>query len=204
MQEPAPLSVGRVLHTAGVQLLLRNERPALRVALHVQELVYEFRRMQVVHIAALMQARTLQANRSRMIFRIRLSCRTFGVLLHSGVLQVLRCLGEEVELVPELNEVFLLADGTGSFTARYLRATRKGVAAGALAGKLLKGRKVLDHQPLFLRRDRTAAALLQQVQNSLTVLDVACVDLLLNYAWRSLRRRGSRRRRAGTRGDRTR
>ena len=148
MQEPAPLSIGRVLHTAGVQLLQRNERPALRVALHVQELVYEFRRMQVVHIAALMQARTLQANRSRMIFRIRLSCRTYGVLLHGGVLQVLGCLGEEVELVPELNEVFLLADGTGSFTARYLRATRKGVAAGALAGKLLKGREVLDHQPL--------------------------------------------------------
>ena len=36
MQKPAPLIVLRVLDTAGMQLLWWNERPALRITLHVQ------------------------------------------------------------------------------------------------------------------------------------------------------------------------
>jgi hypothetical protein len=45
MQEPVPLTIGWMLDAAGMQLHWRDERPSLRVALHVQEPRHDFWRL---------------------------------------------------------------------------------------------------------------------------------------------------------------
>ena len=57
VQEPAPFRMAGVLHAAGVQLLCRNQRPPLRVALDVQKEVHEFWCLQVVDVAVPQQSR---------------------------------------------------------------------------------------------------------------------------------------------------
>ena len=81
--------------------------------------------------------------------------------------------------MPVLYEVLLLAQGAGCFAAGDLRHTCERVALGTGPGELLEMGEVLDHHPFFLCRDRAAADVVHEVENSLSVLFLAAVLFVL-------------------------
>ena len=78
-----------------------------------------------------------------------------------------------------LYEIFLLAQGARCLAAGDLRHTCERVALGTGPGELLEMREVLHHDPFLLCRDRAAANVVHEVENSLSVLIVAAVVFVL-------------------------
>ena len=120
-----------------MQLLKRNGPPPFRGAVDVQDLALSLWSLQVTHAAALhqsvMQMCVKQAEKHRQMFRIRRVGSDLHVLRSGSVFWCGGALCKKVELVPELNDVFLVTNSTCNFAARHFRATRGGVAAEALA-----------------------------------------------------------------------
>ena len=51
VQEPTPVTVARVLHGTGVELLQRDERPTPRVPVHIEERMDEVGCLKVVDVS---------------------------------------------------------------------------------------------------------------------------------------------------------
>ena len=136
-----------------MQLLLRNERPALGLALHVQESMGSFRKLQVVNVAVLQKS--------------TLRCTALS-----------RTEAKETKLLA-VDEVSLLAQRTSVLTSRYPRRAGESVALGAWPGELLEVREVLYHDALLLARDGAASGLLHEKPNPLPALVFTLVVVVL-------------------------
>ena len=96
----------------------------------------------------------------------------------SGSLVVARWLSEEIQLVPVLDEVLPLAQHTRSFPPRLFLYSREGVTLGARPRELLKARKIINNDSLFLASNGTIPRLLHEEEHYFAVLVLARVDFL--------------------------
>ena len=81
--------------------------------------------------------------------------------------------------MPMLNPILPLAYYTSHFTTRHLRSANKSVRASSRARELLKVRKVLHHNALFLASNGATPALFHQKQHSLPIFCLASMLSLL-------------------------
>ena len=116
---------------------------------------------------------------THVVFKFVRGPRIPGLVVNRRELASRRWCAEEAQLVAELDEVFLLAQGAGDLTARNFRRAGKGVGLGTRPRKLLEMSKVLHNEPLFLSCDGTATSLLHEIENSFTVLTLTTVLLVL-------------------------
>ena len=156
-----------VLDAGCTKLSQRNERPPLRISVHVKKLVDQFWRLHIVHIALLLQ-RLLR-------FLHFFVFRAFQALVLRSTERgnVFWRRAEKADLMPMLQEIFLRAADTRSLASRNIMAWNKAIAFRARAAELLEVCKILNHDPLLLTCDGSAAGFSHQVEHSLAILVLA-------------------------------
>ena len=113
-----------MLDAAGMQLLRRDHRSALHIPLDVQDLVQSLWRLDIVRLTSL-QKSTVMRNAGRakqrllLSLHVCLSWKSLCIVKEYSRVRRGRRFAEETQLIAELQEIFLLANGTRSLSSGH-------------------------------------------------------------------------------------